>query len=156
MKNFFVLILLMSALSACKQEPKQAGTEVLEATDNASSSNSGNLQLTCEEVGSSGDIPKSAVYAIVNDRKTKVMEINSTCMQIEPAGYAGYGIPADAVAVVGSWFAGIGDFFYAQQEGDQINIYHAAIGEENTSENLPPYRKIATYEQDKITIHPLQ
>lgn len=152
MKNFFVLILLISALSACKQEPKQAGTV---ATDTPSS-DSGKLQLTCEEVGSSGDIPKSAVYAIVNERKTKVMEINAVCMQLEPAGYAGYGIPADAVAVVGSWFAGIGDFFYARQEGNQINVYHASIGEENTSEETPPYRKVATYEQDKITVYPLQ
>lgn len=107
-------------------------------------------------MGASGGMPKNAIYAIVGERKTKLMEITSACMELRSESYAGYGIPSNAVAAIGSWFAGIGDFFYAKQEGSQINVYYSAIGEEGPPAGVHTYYKIATYENGKITVHELQ
>jgi hypothetical protein len=153
MKKILLFIALIITVAACKQDAKTADTT---NSSNAAAASapvgSGELQLTCEDAGSAGDMPKNAVYAIVKERKTKLMEINAACMPMEPGNYANYGIPGDAVAVLGSWFAGIGDFFYAKQEGNQINVYHSAIGEEAPPGGIHTYYKIATYEDGKITV----
>lgn len=113
------------------------------------------VTITCEDMGTVGDMYKNAIYATIDEQKTKLMEINAACMALKPENYDSYGIPADAIAAMGSWFAGLGDYFYAKQEGEKIVFYYAAIAEEISSDRIK-YYKLATYENGKIALHELQ
>ncbi|MFN7118277.1 MAG: hypothetical protein ACK4TA_15860 [Saprospiraceae bacterium] len=158
MKKIIILIGMGLALAACKQDNNQQSNGSNESGDAAAaaptvSTGSGELKLTCESNGSETNVPNNSVYAIAGERKTKLMDITAACMEVKPENYASYGIPTDAVAALGSWFAGLGDYFYAKQEGDKIVVYHTAISEEGPPNGIHTYYKIATYENGKITVH---
>ncbi|MDX1940826.1 MAG: hypothetical protein SFU99_09770 [Saprospiraceae bacterium] len=142
MKKLFLGALALSMIVACNLDSKQADSGV---------------RISCEALNgaNTNGMPQNAVYAIIGEQKTKLMDINADCMQLEPENYDGYGIPADAVAVSGSWFAGLGDYFYAKQEGEKIVFYHAIIMEEAPQGGIK-YSPIATYEGGKMTVHELK
>ncbi|MBK7873399.1 MAG: hypothetical protein IPJ74_23410 [Saprospiraceae bacterium] len=142
MKKLIFGILTLCAMAACNLDPKQADSDIM---------------ISCEALKSEdvNGMPQNAVYAIIGEQKTKLMDINAACMQLEPENYGGYGIPADAIAVAWSWFAGLGDYFYAKQEGEKTVFYHALITEETPKDGIK-YEPIATYEGGKMTVHALQ
>lgn len=160
MKQFLVLLGFLIFLAACKQEAKQQATENAapeanaQTTESSVTSGSGKLILTCESNGTATNVPNNAIYAIADDRKTKIMNITAACSAVTPENYASYGIPADAIAAIGSWFAGIGDYFYAKQEGDKIVVYHTVIAEEGPPGGIHTYYPVANYESGKITVLP--
>lgn len=129
-------------MASCKQDAKQGDQQDAQGNSQSSteaaaassvSAGTGKVKLSCEDLGMQANTPHNAVYAIIEDRKTKIMEINAACAVLEPKSYADYGIPADALAALSSWYAGLGDYFYAKQEGEKIVFYHSVIGEE-----MPP------------------
>ncbi len=158
MKIYLTLLLLILGFAACKQDakPTDGETSQTEPSNTTAASGSKQFQLRCEAMTANGDVPKNAIFAIANERKTKIMEITSLCMEVKPANYKDYGIPSDAISVVGGWFAGIGDYFYAKQEGKQINVYYSAIGEEGPPAGVHSYYKIASYENGKLNVYPLE
>ncbi len=155
MKQFLVLFGFLVSIAACKQDGNQQTQESNEQTSQPSvSSGSSKLVLTCESNDNATNVPNNAIYAIADDRKTKIMDITAACSEVTPENYASYGIPTDAVAAIGSWFAGIGDYFYAKQEGDKIVVYHTVIAEEGPPAGIHTYYPVANYENGKITVLP--
>lgn len=145
-------------MASCKQDAKrEAQQDAPQATTDAAAASSvtsgtGKIKLACEDLGMQANTPHNAVYAIIEDRKTKIMEINAACAALEPQSYADYGVPADALAALSSWYAGLGDYFYAKQEGEKIVFYHSVIGEEMPPGGIFTYYPIATYENGKVTL----
>lgn len=146
MKRLFTLLLILFAL-ACKTDVQNASGEASSTTESPEL----NVQLTCENIGSTDETPHFGVYLIVNNSKTKIKEITATCEAIDASEFANYEIPSEALTAVGGWWAGAGDYFYARRVGENIIVYYAGVDEE-MSEPGYPYEVIATYEKGKFSV----
>lgn len=107
-------------------------------------------QLQCQTISGDESAPQSAVYAIVNQNKVKIASI-SVCDSIAPASYEDYGIPAAALAAVGGWWAGAGDYFYAIEEDSAVAFYQGWV-DEAQEEDSYHYRKIALFQGGRFNL----
>lgn len=146
-KNMTLFLVLFLFGTACQSDSKTANNQ----KDNQIASTVISVQLTCEDIGSTDEAPHFAVYAIVSERKTKLLEVSSGCQVIEEAQFADFQIPNDASAAVGGWWAGTGDYFYAQQNGAQIKFFHAVADEAQEKPGYD-YQEIASYENGKFDV----
>lgn len=146
MKQLLPLLLILFVLG-CKQDVKNAAG----AGSNVSESADLNVQLMCEDIGSTDERPHFGVYLIVNNSKTKIKEIAVACEVLDSAQFANYEIPAEALAAVGGWWAGAGDYFYARKIGEKVIVYYAGV-DEAMAEPGYPYEVIATYENGKFSV----
>jgi len=110
------------------------------------------VQLQCETLEEVDGVPRSAVYALLNDSKIKLAEL-TICETILPADYADKGIPADALTAVGGWWAGLGDYVYARLESGQLQLFIGGIGEgEEGVEPVAQYAPLATYQKGQFQL----
>lgn len=79
------------------------------------------VTFICHTLMDENENPNSQVFIQINDSRIKVADIQA-CDMISPANYADYGIPGNAIAACGGWWAGAGDYFYALREGDIIRV----------------------------------
>lgn len=107
-----------------------------------------NLQLICETVSESEEDPRSAVYALIDESKVKLAEI-AACETIPADQFGQYQIPTDAVAAVGGWWAGFGDYIYARRVGESIEIFAGEAGESEDNAGTQ-YRRIAVYSEGQF------
>lgn len=145
MKNATLFLALSLFIYACQSDAKK---------DNADTSASAKLvdvQLACEDMGTTDEAPHFAVYAIINEQKTKLMEVSSGCQIIEKTQYTDYQIPNDAIIAVGGWWAGAGDYFYALQKGEQVKIFYAVADEAQETPGFR-YKELATYAKGKFNV----
>lgn len=108
------------------------------------------VRLQCQAVSEDEAFPQSAVFAIVNQNKAKLANISS-CDSIPPASYEDYGIPAEALAAVGGWWAGAGDYFYAIQEDSTIAFYQGWV-EEGQEEEDYHYSIVGTFADSRFNL----
>lgn len=146
MKQFLPLLLILFVLG-CKQDAKNASEDT--ATDVESADL--NVQLVCEDIGSTDERPHFGVYLIVNNSKTKIKEIAVACEALDAGNFVNYEIPTEALAAVGGWWAGAGDYFYARKIGEKVIVYYAGV-DEAMAEPGYPYEVIATYENGKFSV----
>jgi hypothetical protein len=90
---------------------------------------------------------RSAVYALLDESKVKLAEING-CDQIPPDDYAALGIPEDALTAVGGISEGIGKYLYAQVNREQLSFFIAS-GE---VEDRPNFTPLAIYAKKKFQL----
>lgn len=143
MKNTTLFLIITLFGVACQNDAKKDTAE--DSTKPLA------VQLTCEDIGSTDEAPHFAVYAIISEQKTKLMEVSSGCQIIEKAQFADYQIPNDATAAVGGWWAGAGDYFYAQQTGEKVKIFYAVADEAQETPGFK-YKELATYEKGKFNV----
>ncbi len=110
-----------------------------------------NIQLNCEELEGSENSPSFAIYLQVEDRKTKIAEIGSTCNGITREEFESYEIPQTAIDAVGGWWAGAGDYFYTVAEGDVVAVYQG-YADEMQEEPGYHYQRIATWDGKKFSV----
>lgn len=110
-----------------------------------------NVQLLCESTSESEDDPHHAVFAVISDSKAKIAEV-SVCDVIPTDNYAQYQIPADALAAVGGWWAGMGEYIYAQRNSDGSVSFYAGSAGESEEESALAYRNIATYANGSFSV----
>ena len=144
MKNTTLFYTILLSFFACKQDMNRTANEEVASIP---------VQLVCEDIGSTDELPKYAVYAIISERKTKMLEVASGCQVIEKEQYGDFQIPMDAAMAVGGWWAGAGDYFYAQSTDNKVVIFHAVIDEAQTDTDYN-YQKIATYKDGRFTVNP--
>lgn len=133
-------------LAACQTDKKVDQ----ETPDNAPL----DVQLICEATSESVDPPQNGVFIIVNESKTKIADVNA-CDKIDPADYATYDIPKDAIIAVGGWWAGGGDYFYVLRKEGGATVYHAQVDE---AQEVEGYRYIpaVTYQDGKFSFEEVQ
>lgn len=148
MKKVLFFIFLASAMIACQPgSPSEQGNKDAMPMSAAPV----NVQLLCESISESEDDPRHAIFALINDSKAKIAEV-SVCDVITPDGYAQYQIPSDAVAAVGGWWAGMGEYIYAQRNSDgSVSFYEGSAGE-SEEESALAYRNIATYANGRFSV----
>ena len=141
-KLLFYYFLMCIAIFACKQE----GTKNTQAPN---AEKEIRVQLLCESLSQDVTEPLYAVYAIVEDGKVKIAETN-VCETLDKEQWADYEIPAEALTAAGGWWAGGGDYFYAIQKGEEIQILQAFI-DESQAEVPYVYELLATFSKGKFS-----
>lgn len=115
--NWSITILVIALVFACQSnqsEPENSNTEEKEAAINAPSIDA---QFYCRDLTTSDDMPRAEVSLYLNKARY-VIDTIQTCDLFEPADYAKYEIPAEAISACGGWWAGAGDYLYAIVEED--------------------------------------
>ena len=134
---FFVLYLICYAFVGCN--PDASITEAPE------------VALFCE-VKSTDEfgIPQSAVYTIIDNQKIKIANI-ATCDSIPPDSFSSYGIPDSALAAVGGWYAGAGDYLYAILQEQQVVFYQGWQDEMQEDEGFH-YTKLGVFANGRFEL----
>lgn len=92
------------------------------------------ISLVCRDMGEDeSGVPRYDVYAKWDSTQRKIGSCNA-CAPLDIQDYHEYGIPNEAVAAVGGWFAGGGDYFYAVRTEDDGAIVYAGWQEEGQIE----------------------
>lgn len=107
------------------------------------------VNFVCESTSDDEALPASNLFVVVGDSKIKLTNI-PICSEISKVDYAKYDIPPTAVAAAGGYFAGLGEYFYAVREGDQINIISGYQEEMQEKEGFH-YDRMASVRGSKIT-----
>ena len=104
------------------------------------------VHLQCE----AEDPQQNAVFAIVNQNKVKLASIN-LCDSISPSSYEDFDIPAAALSAVGGQWAGVGEYFYAIEEGSAIIFYEGWMEEGQEEDNFH-YHKTGTFADGQFNL----
>lgn len=109
-----------------------------------SSEQTPDVRLTCspKSIGEGG-APNSAVYTLVGNQKVKIANI-AACDSIPASDYAEYGIPDTALAAVGGWHAGSGDYLFAVARSGEV-IYYQGWAEEQQEDGGYHYTQLGVY-----------
>lgn len=134
---FFPTLLLLFALASCVSEPGREPSAF-------------QVKLECQPVSQDESMPQSAVYAIVNQNKVKISAM-STCDSIPFNQYEDYQIPQAALAAVGGWWAGSGDYLYAIEEEGKVAFYRAHADEMQEG-NSYAYERIGLFENGRFDL----
>lgn len=68
------------------------------------------------------DLPQCQIMLIVDD-KVFVIDTVSAAAPLKRASYSEYDIPGNAIAALGGWYAGSGDYFYIILENNRPVLY---------------------------------
>lgn len=109
------------------------------------------VQLICETLSQSDEMPRHAVYALLQESKIKLAEV-SACDTILAEEYEALGIPSNALAAVGGWWAGYGEYIYANISDGALRLYIGGMGEEETEHDGPQYAPLARYEGEQFQL----
>lgn len=91
--------------------------------------------LVCRDRGEDeNEVPQYDVYVEYDSTSHKVGKCNA-CAPLDLQDYHDYNIPKQAMAAVGGWFAGAGDYYYVvKTEDDGIRVF-AGWQDEGQMEN---------------------
>jgi len=135
----FPFLFTIVTLIACGADNASTESAVAEQVD-----------LVCENQGEVGDVPTAAVYFLAGDSKVKIAAV-TVCEEIESEQYEEFGIPAEALAAVGGWYAGAGDYLYAVQEEEAVTVYQGGQDEMQEEPGFG-YAPIARYVDGEVEL----
>lgn len=142
MSRTFLIILLATLLVACGPDGDEQAARQADWSK---------VQLICEGLHQSDEMPRYAVYALLQESKIKLAEV-AACDTITPDSYVELGIPENAITAVGGWWAGYGEYIYAVIEDDALRLLIGGQGEEDTTHQYPQYAPLARYQGDKFQL----
>ncbi|PWL27689.1 MAG: hypothetical protein DCO96_10310 [Fluviicola sp. XM-24bin1] len=104
--------------------------------------------LVCRDKGEDEfEIPHYDVYVEYDSTSHKVGECNA-CAPLDLQDYHDYDIPKEALAAVGGWFAGAGDYYYVMKtEDDGIRVYAGWQDEGQMEEDDTTFHYKKVYEK---------
>lgn len=116
------------------------------------------FSLECELLSEAQGIPKHSLKAIstkIND-PIPFMEANG-CMEISKDQFEQKAIPEDVAFGFNTWFAGGGQFGYAQAVGNELKIFSKFVDEGVAEEEAGDYelRKTLEFYENVIYVHPV-
>jgi hypothetical protein len=121
-KTVQFLAILCSAvfLTACNNESK------LEDKKNKSPQV---VKFICD-VKMVNENPESTVKLSVDDKLFEISLNKSDCGDIKKEDYSQFKIPEQAVAACGGWWAGSGDYFYAEIKDGKLSVFQGWMDSE--------------------------
>ncbi len=146
MKKLLLTSLLLTALVlGCKNDPKdnQSGTTT-ETT--AAAIDPATIKFICETAevpNDQGDAPHHEVFLQMGNSKVKVADILN-CETLGKDSYEQNQIPPKAIAAVGGWWAGAGDYLYIIEEAGNYVVKKGFTGEEMENNDFG-YKTIMTF-----------
>ena len=90
--------------------------------------------------------PQNEVFLYLAESKVKVADILA-CEKIDPNQYGDHQIPKNAIAAVGGWWAGSGDYVYIVEEDGNFVVKKGEIFEEQTDDSYH-YETVMTFTKE--------
>lgn len=160
MKKFFTLFsaYLLVLFFACQNEPKSEEAKnapAPQATEETTSKSGlaplekSDVQLICvpaDDPNQESGYPQNEVFLYLAESKVKVADILA-CETIEPNQYADHQIPDEAIAAVGGWWAGSGDYVYVVEEKGNFVVKKGQVFEEQ-EDNSYHYKTVMTFTKE--------
>lgn len=85
--------------------------------------------------------PKSGIAVKVDGKKVNIAHVAGEATLYEKSEYKEKGIPANALAACGAWWAGAGDYFYLIKDGEKVAVYQGWM-EETQAGNDYHWKKV--------------
>lgn len=140
----------MAFLVGCKNETKEpkegAGTTVQTLTTAIDPSNIKFLCQSSADPNTDADAPRHEVFLILGSSKIKVADILN-CEILNKESFEQNQIPATAIAAVGGWWAGAGDYLYVIEEDGNYVVKQGATAEEMTNNDFG-YKTIMSFDKN--------
>lgn len=139
-KSLFALLLLTAFAIGCKNDaPDGQSTESTSTEPTAAAViDPTTIKFMCETAetpNDQADAPHHEVYLQMGNSKVKVADILN-CETLGKDTYEQNQIPANAIAAVGGWWAGAGDYLYIIEEDGKYVVKKGAIAEESENNDF--------------------
>jgi hypothetical protein len=129
MKKIILFCAILAAFTACKNQTPQAA-----APEEQPESVAG-ISLDFRSLGEDKNgTPHSEIILGENGGAEAIDTIAGSCNAIPKTDYAKMGIPAEAVAACGAWYAGGGDYFYVLSKDNSGIVFQGYQEEQQTDE----------------------
>lgn len=145
MKNIiFASLLLTLFMFGCKSDTSENQGNTTDTTIGAI--DPATIKFVCvtaEDPNAVADAPRHEVYLQLGNSKVKVADILN-CEILNKEVYEQNQVPKNAIAAVGGWWAGGGDYLYIIEEGRNYVVKKGAIFEESEDGDFG-YKTIMTF-----------
>lgn len=148
-KILFLSLSLSILLLGCKNDPQETQSGTGEATATATVIDPATIKFICQSApdpNTDADAPRHEVFLQMGNSKVKVADILN-CELLGKDAYAQNQIPPTAIAAVGGWWAGAGDYLYIIEEGGKYLVKKGSIAEESENNDFG-YTTIMTFGKD--------
>ncbi|MCU0348608.1 MAG: hypothetical protein MUC59_16845 [Saprospiraceae bacterium] len=152
MKNILIFGLILASLTmGCKNDPPDnTGTTTTPETSGSTTAiDPSTIKFICQsaaEPNTDGDAPRHEVFLQIGSSKVKVADILN-CEILNKESYEQNQIPPTAIAAVGGWWAGAGDYLYLIEEGGNYVVKKGFIGEEMEGNNFD-YKAVMSFDKN--------
>ncbi len=133
----------------CTSDPKETSEGSNTTTPTTTAIDVSTIKFLCQssaEPNTDGDAPRHEVFLQIGNSKVKVADILN-CEILGKDSYAQNQIPPTAIAAVGGWWAGAGDYLYIIEEGGNYVVKKGFTGEEVTNNDFD-YKSIMTFDKN--------
>jgi hypothetical protein len=149
MKNIiFASCLFVAFLIGCKSDTKQ-GKEGTTTPPTTTAIDIATIMFICQtsaQPNTDADAPRHEVFLQMGSSKVKVADILN-CEILGKDAYAQNQVPPTAIAAVGGWWAGAGDYLYVIEEDGNYVVKKGFTGEENTNNDFN-YKTIMAFDKN--------
>lgn len=127
------LLLGLFLFSACQQ--KKTNDTTTTEQDPAETAEPIKMDATfeCTQLSQDEDTPQHLVSLRLNGG-LHALDTIMACQTIEREEFGNLGIPAGAVSACGGWWAGAGDYFYAEIDGNVCTVMQGWVDEQQEDE----------------------
>lgn len=146
-KLILASFLLAASLIGCKNEPPS--NQTTNTAEKTAAIDPANIKFICQSAtdpNTDADAPRHEVFLQMGSSKVKVADILN-CEILAKDSYAQNQIPPTAIAAVGGWWAGAGDYLYIIEEGGNYVVKQGYIAEESENNDFG-YKTIMTFGKD--------
>jgi len=139
-KSLLVGLLFSVFVFGCKNDPpeNQSTESIATKATNAVPIDPNTIKFMCETAETPNDqtdAPHHEVYLQMGNSKVKVADILN-CETLGKDSYEQNQIPANAIAAVGGWWAGAGDYLYIIEEDGKYVVKKGATAEESENNDF--------------------
>ncbi len=149
MKNIiFVIFLFVAFLVGCTNDPP-ASKEGTTSTPTTTAIDPSSIKFICEtsaQPNTDADAPRHEVFLQMGSSKVKVADILN-CEILGKDTYEQNQVPPTAIAAVGGWWAGAGDYLYVIEEDGNYVVKKGFTGEENANNDFG-YKTIMAFDKN--------
>ncbi len=132
------LMLAMMAIG-CKNDTPEGNTDGVNTQEvQKAVIDPATIKFLCEasdEPNDMADAPRHEVFLQIGNSKVKVADILN-CETLGKDSYEQNQIPKEAIAAVGGWWAGAGDYLYIIEEDGKYVVKKGSSAEEDTSNDF--------------------
>jgi hypothetical protein len=149
-KTIIASLVFIALMVGCKnetKEPKDGDASNMQTTTTAIEPST--IKFLCQsssDPNTEADAPRHEVFLTLGSSKIKVADILN-CEILNKESYEQNQIPANALAAVGGWWAGAGDYLYVIEEDGNYVVKQGATAEEMTNNDFG-YKTIMAFDKN--------
>ncbi len=148
-KLMLASLLAITFLLGCTNDPPENQQQLTTTTTTGAAIDPATIKFICQSAqdpNMEADAPRHEVYLQIGSSKIKVADILN-CEILAKEFYEQNQIPPAAIAAVGGWWAGAGDYLYIIEENGNYVVKKGFTGEELQNNDFG-YKTIMTFGKD--------